>query len=172
MNNLSLKLLRCLNKQNNNYGFTLIELLVVIIIIGILSAIASSSFLNIVRKAKEAEPTLKINGANKIQTNYYSENGEFSRDIADLELPEKTKNYVYYVPDKILSFPIPPDLSIIIGIPKDDQLRYFVGVIYIKNDATYYQRLCKVYEDEYLFLFFMLIQEKWDEVDAKYCSSQ
>ena len=30
----------------------------------------------------------------------------------------------------------------------------------------------KVYEDEYLFLFFMLIQEKWDEVDAKYCSSQ
>lgn len=172
MNNLSLKLLQCLNKQNNNYGFTLIELLVVIIIIRILSAIASSSFLNIVRKAKEAEPRLKINGANKIQTNYYSENGEFSRDIADLELPEKTKNYVYYVPDKILSFPIPPDLSIIIGIPKDDQLRYFVGVIYIKNDATYYQRLCKVYEDEYLFLFFMLIQEKWDEVDAKYCSSQ
>ena len=172
MNNLSLKLLRCLNKQNNNYGFTLIELLVVIIIIGILSAIASSSFLNLVRKVKEAEPTLKINHANKIQTNYYSENAEFSRDIADLELPEKTKNYVYYVPDKILSFPIPPDLSIIIGIPKDDQLRYFVGVIYIKNDATYYQRLCKVYEDEYLFLFFMLIQEKWDEVDAKYCSSQ
>ena len=172
MNNLSLKLLQCLNKQNNNYGFTLIELLVVIIIIRILSAIASSSFLNIVRKAKEAEPTLKINGANKIQTNYYSENGEFSRDIADLELPDETKNYVYYVPDKILSFPIPPDLSIIIGIPKDDQLRYFVGVIYIKNDATYYQRLCKVYEDEYLFLFFMLIQEKWDEVDAKYCSSQ
>ncbi|MDE5108836.1 MAG: prepilin-type N-terminal cleavage/methylation domain-containing protein [Trichodesmium sp. St17_bin3_1_1] len=172
MNNLSLKLLRCLNKQNNNYGFTLIELLVVIIIIGILSAIASSSFLNIVRKAKEAEPTLKINGANKIQTNYYSENGEFSRDIADLELPDETKNYVYYVPDKISFFPIPPDLSIILGIPKDEQLRYFVGVIYIKNDATYYQRLCKVYEDEYLFLFFMLIQEKWDEVDAKYCSSQ
>ena len=172
MNNLSLKLLQCLNKQNNNYGFTLIELLVVIIIIGILSAIASSSFLNIVRKAKEAEPTLKINGANKIQTNYYSENGEFSRDIADLELPDETKNYVYYVPDKISFFPIPPDLSIILGIPKDEQLRYFVGVIYIKNDATYYQRLCKVYEDEYLFLFFMLIQEKWDEVDAKYCSSQ
>jgi prepilin-type N-terminal cleavage/methylation domain-containing protein len=172
MNNLSLKLLQCLNKQNNNYGFTLIELLVVIIIIRILSAIASSSFLNIVRKAKEAEPTLKINGANKIQTNYYSENGEFSRDIADLELPDETKNYVYDVPDKIRFFPIPPDLSIIIGIPKDDQLRYFVGVIYIKNDATYYQRLCKVYEDEYLFLFFMLIQEKWDEVDAKYCSSQ
>ena len=172
MNNLSLKLLRCLNKQNNNYGFTLIELLVVIIIIGILSAIALSSFLNLVRKAKEDEPRLKINGANKIQTNYYSENGEFSRERADLELPDETKNYVYYVPDKISFFPIPPDLSIILGIPKDDQFRYVIGVIYIKNDATYYQRLCKVYEDEYLFLFFMLIQEKWDEVDAKYCSSQ
>ena len=115
---------------------------------------------------------MKINGANKIQTNYYSENGEFSRERADLELPDETKNYVYDVPDKILFFTIPSDLSIIIGKPKDDQLRYFVGVIYIKNDATYYQGLCKVYEDEYLFLFVMLIQEKWDEVDAKYCSSQ
>ena len=172
MNNLSLKLLRCLNKQNNNYGFTLIELLVVIIIIGILSAIASSSFLNIVRKAKEAEPTLKINGANKIQTNYYSENGEFSRERADLELPDETKNYVYDVPDKIQFFTIPSDLSIIIGKPKDDQFRYFIGVIYIENDGTSYQRVCKAYENEFFFLSLILIQQKWDEADAKYCGGQ
>ena len=172
MNNLSLKLLRCLNKQNNNYGFTLIELLVVIIIIGILSAIALSSFLNLVRKAKEDEPRLKINGANKIQTNYYSENGEFSRDIADLELPDETKNYVYDVPDKMLFFPIPPDLSIIIGIPKDEQLRYFVGVIYIENDGTSYQRVCKAYKKKFFLLVFMLLQDKWDEADAKYCGGQ
>ena len=172
MNNLSLKLLRCLNKQNNNYGFTLIELLVVIIIIGILSAIASSSFLNIVRKAKEAEPRLKINGANKIQTNYYSENGEFSRDIADLELPDETKNYVYDVPDKIQFFTIPSDLSIIIGEPKDDQFRYVIGVIYIENDGTSYQRVCKAYKEKLFLLVFMLLQDKWDEADAKYCGGQ
>ena len=172
MNNLSLKLLQCLNKQNNNYGFTLIELLVVIIIIGILSAIASSSFLNIVRKAKEAEPTLKINGANKIQTNYYSENGEFSRERADLELPDETKNYVYDVPDKIQFFTIPSDLSIIIGKPKDDQFRYVIGVIYIENDGTSYQRVCKAYENEFFFLSLILIQQKWDEADAKYCGGQ
>ena len=172
MNNLSLKLLRCLNKQNNNYGFTLIELLVVIIIIGILSAIALSSFLNLVRKAKEDEPRLKINGANKIQTNYYSENGEFSRDIADLELPDETKNYVYDVPDKILFFTIPSDLSIIIGKPKDDQFRYFIGVIYIENDGTSYQRVCKAYKEKFFLLVFMLLQDKWDEADAKYCGGQ
>ncbi|MDE5092428.1 MAG: hypothetical protein O4750_11855 [Trichodesmium sp. St18_bin3_1_1] len=55
-----------------------------IIIIGILSDIALSSFLNIVSKAKEAEATLNINGANKIQTNYYYDNGDFSRDMVDL----------------------------------------------------------------------------------------
>ncbi len=55
-----------------------------IIIIRILSDIALSSFLNIVSKAKEAELTFNINGANKIQTNYYYENGDFSRDIVDL----------------------------------------------------------------------------------------
>ena len=77
-------ILQGLNKQNNNYLFTCIEWFVVIIIIRILSDIALSSFLNIVSKAKEAELTFNINGANKIQTNYYYENGDFSRDIVDL----------------------------------------------------------------------------------------
>ena len=45
------------------------------------------------------------------QTNYYSENTEFSRDRADLELLDETKNYVYDVPDKISFFTIPSDLS-------------------------------------------------------------
>ena len=60
-----------------------------IIIIRILSDIALSSFLNIVSKAKEAELTFNIKGANKIQTNYNNENGDISRDIVDLKLPYK-----------------------------------------------------------------------------------
>ncbi len=180
MKNLSLKLLQRFNKQNNNRGFTLIELLVVIIIIGILSAIALPSFLNQANKAKETEPKLKINGANKIQMNYYYENGEFSRDRADVELPEKTENYVYDVPETTASLPIPipisisipSKLSIIIGQPKDNQLRYVVGVIYIENDGTFHNRICKAYENEIPALLLILIQQKWDEADAKYCSAK
>lgn len=171
MNNLYLKLLQRLNKQNNNHGFTLIELLVVIIIIGILSAIGLGSFLNLVSKAKEKEPTLKINSANKIQINYYSENNEFSRNLTDLELPNETKNYVYDVPDKILFFTIPSELSIIIGQPKDNQLRYVLGVIYIENDGTAHPRICRAYPSQFLVLAFILIQEKWDETD-QYCNGK
>jgi len=181
MNNLSLKLLQHFNKQNNNRGFTLIELLVVIIIIGILSAIGLGTFLNLVSKAKETEPTLKISGANKIQMNYYSENSQFSRNsLADVELPDETENYQYRVPENTkdlpipipISFPIPSELSIIIGLPKNEGLRYVVGVIYLENDGTSYQRICKAYQREFLSLLLILIQEKWNEADAKYCGSK
>ena len=106
------------------------------------------------------------------QTNYYSENTEFSRDRADLELLDETKNYVYDVPDKISFFTIPSDLSIIIGKPKDNQLRYAVGVIYTENDGTSSQRVCKAYKEKLFLLVFMLLQDKWDEADAKYCGGQ
>ncbi len=174
MNNLSLKILQLLNKQNNNRGFTLIELLVVIIIIGILSAIALPSFLNQAKKAKEVEPTTLINTANKKQTNYYLENGEFSRNPTDVELPTQTENYVYDVPSNILFFPIPPELSIIMGQPKDNQLRYVLGVTYIENDGNSHQRICKSKANltELFDLASILIQEKWDEADAKYCSGK
>ena len=166
MNNLSVKLVQRLNKQNNNHGFTLIELLVVIIIIGILSAIALPSFLKQANNSKEIEALIKINAANKIQTNYYYENGEFATNIADLELPAETDNYSYQ--------PLPADseLSIIIGEPKDNQLRYVAGVVFIENNATSYQRICKAYQNQVPNLASILLQKKWDEADAKYCDNQ
>lgn len=169
MNNLHLKLLQHFNKQNNNRGFTLIELLVVIIIIGILSAIALPSFLNQANKAKEVEPTLKINNANKMQMDYYLENGEFSRDVADLELPDETKNYEY---DAKPIPAIPREYSIIIAEPKDNQLRYFLGVIYIEDDGTSHSRVCKADETKFPALLLVLLQQKWDEADAQYCGGQ
>ncbi len=172
MNNLYLKLLQRLNKQNNNHGFTLIELLVVIFIIGILSAIGLGTFLNLVAKAKEKEPKLKINAANKIQMNYYYEHGKFSRNSTDVELPTQTKNYVYDVPGQILFFSMPSELSIIIGQPKDVQLRYVLGIIYIENDGTAHARICKAYQIELFDLIPKLVQQKWDETDAKYCSGK
>ncbi len=168
MNNLFLKLLQHFNKKNNNRGFTLIELLVVIIIIGILSAIALPSFLNQANKAKEVEPTLKINNANKMQIDYYYENGEFTRELEYLELPDETKNYEY----NANPFPLPQELSIIRAEPKDNQLKNVVGFIYRENDGTFYARVCKVSPTQFPALILLLLQQKWDEADAQYCSGK
>ena len=174
MNNLYLKHLQRirLNNKNNNQGFTLIELLVVIIIIGILSAIALPSFLNQANKAKEAEPRMIINGGNKNQSSYYMENNEFMGNLGILELPNETENYTYQIQN------ISPELSLIIGIPKNSTMRYFLGVVYIENDGTLYQRVCKASQQQFLldimpkFLDGQLNDSEINELDSTYCGSQ
>ncbi|MDY7005382.1 MAG: type IV pilin-like G/H family protein [Cyanobacteriota bacterium] len=172
MNNLSRFFLQRLYNRKNTQGFTLIELLVVIIIIGILSAIALPSFLNQVNKAKEAEPRMTINGANKIQSGYYMEKNEFTGNLGILEVPNQTENYKY----EFLN--IVPELSLIIATPEDPTMRYFLGVIYIENDATLYQRVCKAYQQEFLlnilpkFLDGQLDKSEINELDNKYCGSK
>ena len=175
MNNLSLKKLQYLNKQNNNHGFTLIELLVVIIIIGILSAIGLVAFLNLVAKAKETEPRLKIGGANKNQWIYYTENNEFTDNLDILELPNETENYEY----EILNNPlIPPELSIILATPKNSELKYFVGIIYIEDESNVYRRICKASPQDFIinilpkFLDGQLNDSEINELDSKYCGSK
>ncbi|NEQ37211.1 MAG: prepilin-type N-terminal cleavage/methylation domain-containing protein [Okeania sp. SIO3I5] len=172
MNNLSVKLLQRLNKQNNNHGFTLIELLVVIIIIGILSAIALPSFLKQADKGKEAEPRMVLNGANKIQFGYYIENSEFTGDLGILELQNETDNYTYQTQNFV------PELSLIIATPNNPTLRYFLGVTYIENDGTLYQRVCKAYQQDFLldilpkFFDFKLDKNEINELDSEYCDGK
>ena len=175
MNNLSLKLLQRFNQQNNNQGFTLIELLVVIIIIGILSAIGLATFLNLVTKAKETEPRLKINGANKNQWSYYIENNEFTDNLEILELTNQTENYGYEMLNNPL---IPPELSIILATPEDATLRYYIGIIYIEDESNVYRRICKAFPQDFIinilpkFLDGKLSNSEINELDSKYCGSK
>ncbi|NEP77726.1 MAG: prepilin-type N-terminal cleavage/methylation domain-containing protein [Okeania sp. SIO3B3] len=172
MNNLSRFFLQRLYNRNNTQGFTLIELLVVIIIIGILSAIALPSFLNQVNKAKEAEPIIIINGGNKNQSDYYIGNNKFTGDLGILEVPNQTENYTYQTQN------IVPELSLIIAIPKNSTLRYFLGITYMENDGTLYQRVCKASQKDFLFNIlpkiadFKLDKSEINELDSKYCGSK
>lgn len=93
------KFLQHVAKKRKEEGFTLIELLVVIIIIGILSAIALPSFLNQANKAKQSEAKTYVGSINKGHQAYYTENTEFTSDIAALGvgIETQTTNYKYTV---------------------------------------------------------------------------
>lgn len=58
-------------------GFTLLELLVVIVIIGILSAIALPSFLNLANRARQSEAITQVGALNRGQQVHFFERNRF-----------------------------------------------------------------------------------------------
>lgn len=78
-------------------GLTLLELLVVIVIIGILAAISSSTFLNAVARAQESEAKVNVGALLRAQQTHYTEQGKFANTLNDLGLgiSSLTKHYEY-----------------------------------------------------------------------------
>lgn len=101
---LKLRLLRSLQerlKQEHHVssvqGLTLIELLVVIVVIGILAAIASSTFLNAAARARESEAKVNVGAILKSQKIHYNETAAFARNLNDLGvgIAAQTRHYEY-----------------------------------------------------------------------------
>ena len=71
-------------------GFTLIELLVVVLIIGVLSAVALPQYTKAVQRARVTEIWNYCKAFSEAQQVYYVTNGEFTGDLAnlDLQMPE------------------------------------------------------------------------------------
>lgn len=77
-------------------GMTLLELLVVIAVVGVLSAIALPSFLNLTNRAKHAEAQNYVGVINRAQQTYFFEQGQFATlDALNLGIPSKTRYYNY-----------------------------------------------------------------------------
>lgn len=87
------------NSKFSDQGFTLIELLVVIIIIGILSVIATSSFLKFINRAKSTEGKATISTVVKKQEAYFAEHNKFTSSFTDLgaDIKTETENYSFFV---------------------------------------------------------------------------
>ncbi|MEM9214929.1 MAG: type IV pilin-like G/H family protein [Cyanobacteria bacterium P01_F01_bin.150] len=85
------------NTLHSIQGLTLIELLVVIVMLGILAAISSSTFINVTARAKEAEAKTNVGAMLKAQQAYYSEQGNFANNLTDLGLgiATQTQHYRY-----------------------------------------------------------------------------
>jgi prepilin-type N-terminal cleavage/methylation domain-containing protein len=80
-------------RKKLNQGFTLIELLVVVIIIGVLSAIALPSTMNIIGRAREVEARNIMGTLNRAQQGFFNEKGTFATNAQQLEVPLGNEKY-------------------------------------------------------------------------------
>lgn len=111
--------------------------------LGIISAIALPSFLNQANKAREAEAKAYVGSLLRAQQAYFIERGEFSPDIAALEVginPE-TENYSYSLA------PGDDGASVyVFAEPKESSTKGFAGAAYAVGEspatATTFTGIC------------------------------
>ena len=117
--------------QEPDRGFTLMELLAVIMIIGILSSMALSSFLRFINSAKETEAKTRLKTLVQLNHGHQIERGKFSGSPESLgsDLPMETDNYSYsiVVDNNLLNG------ALHIAKSKHPFLRSYIQVIYYKD---------------------------------------
>ena len=83
--------------KQNKKAFTLIELLVVVLIIGILAAIALPQYQKAVEKARLATWMPMVRALYQAEEAYYLANGEYSNDLAALDVQIPTSGCTYQI---------------------------------------------------------------------------
>lgn len=77
-------------------GFTLLELLVVVLIIAVLTAIATPRYQIAVNKSKTAEGMMALMAITSAQESYYLATGNYATDLKLLDLTVPDGKYYYY----------------------------------------------------------------------------
>jgi type IV pilus assembly protein PilA len=126
--------------QVHNYkGFTLIELLVSIIIVGVLSAIALPSFLNVVGRARGSEAKSNLGAINRAQQVYRFDKQVFAPDLNTLAsqgMKVIGKNYLYSVTGSI-------DTATALADPNSTDLKVYAAGVMMNTDQTVVQVICE-----------------------------
>ena len=119
--NFYLKSLQRVASDQNQSGFTLLELLVVVVIMGVLSAIATPSMLNQMGRAQEATARSYIGAVNRSQQVYRLDNATFADDISVLQvgIPSGSEGYTYAignVSSAVAEFQATPEMNNLIAL--------------------------------------------------------
>jgi prepilin-type N-terminal cleavage/methylation domain-containing protein len=138
------------NSKFSDQGFTLIELLVVIIIMGILSVIATSSLLKFINRAKETEAINILNYLEKLDKNYIHENQVLAPSLAALEYNGKTETENYSI--ELLSDNTILHGAIHIARSKKNELNSYIQIIYLKNNIIITCKVVPISNPNPLFL--------------------
>lgn len=78
---------------NGRRGFTLVELMIVVLIIGILAALAVSTYRRMVSKARMTQAQVILKHLHKVEETFFSENGWYTTDLKIMDYDPVKYNY-------------------------------------------------------------------------------
>ena len=133
-------------------GFTLIELLVVVLIIGILSAVALPQYQKAVEKARMTEGIMAVEQIARLQELYRMANGNYTRDINDLDLSLSAEDTTYD------------------GYPAKKG-KYFIFVATNSSGTQYFKALAKRFKGNNIDIYVLSITLSGDRVCIIYSGS-
>ena len=136
-------------------GFTLIELLVVVLIIGILAAVAVPQYEQAVEKSRAAEALANVRALYQAQLAHYMANGEYSREISELDVSIPGEDSVYggvsRKRSKWFSYAVRGNEIVIANrLPEDTQYVFFQTASYVRcfGYSAIGEKVCKSFGGE------------------------
>ena len=114
--------------------FTLLELIMVVIIIGILASIALPLFIGLIEKTRSTEGTNVLGALRKAQVAYYSEKGNYTNNLSDLDLVLKGTRRFFNDPVAVKPVVYSSD-SEIVNIQRNSTAYIYGAVYHLRIDV-------------------------------------